>query len=89
MQSFALDAANVGFPPFVSNDAYGPYRGQPLDFNTRIVALRFFFGMTCGREEMKRYMRFRTEPRKLPAVFSYSNQIREAPSSLLMHVQIS
>jgi integrase/recombinase XerD len=42
----------------------------PPTFNTRIVALRFFFGMTCGREEMKRYMQFRTEPRKLPVVFS-------------------
>ena len=36
---------------------------SPSTFNTRIVALRFFFGMTCGREEMKRYMQFRTEPR--------------------------
>jgi site-specific recombinase XerD len=26
--------------------------------------------MTCGREEMKRYMQFRTQPRKLPAVLS-------------------
>lgn len=42
----------------------------PSTFNTRIVALRFFFGMTCGREDMKRYMQFRTESRKLPAVFS-------------------
>jgi integrase/recombinase XerD len=42
----------------------------PSTFNTRIVALRFFFGMTCGREEMKRFMQFRTEPRKLPVVFS-------------------
>jgi site-specific recombinase XerD len=42
----------------------------PSTFNTRIVALRFFFGMTCGREEMKRYMQFRTEPRKLPVVLS-------------------
>ena len=39
----------------------------PSTFN---VALRFFFSMTCGREEMKRYMQFRTEPRKLPVVFS-------------------
>ncbi|WP_418594921.1 tyrosine-type recombinase/integrase [Ponticoccus sp. (in: a-proteobacteria)] len=39
-------------------------------FIVRIVALRFFLGMTCGREEMKRYMQFRTEPRKLPVVFS-------------------
>jgi len=42
----------------------------PATFNTRIVALRFFFGMTCGREDMKRYMQFRTEPRKLPIVLS-------------------
>lgn len=39
-------------------------------FNVRIVALRFFFGMTCGREDMKRYVQFRTQPRKLPVVFS-------------------
>ncbi len=39
-------------------------------FNVRIVALRFFFDMTCGREDMKRYMPFRTQPRKLPVVFS-------------------
>jgi site-specific recombinase XerD len=42
----------------------------PSTFNARIVALRFFFGMTCGRDEMKRYMQFRTEPRRLPVVFS-------------------
>jgi len=42
----------------------------PSTFNARIVALRFFFGMTCGREEMKRYMQFRTQSRKLPVVFS-------------------
>ncbi|CUH99178.1 tyrosine-type recombinase/integrase [Leisingera aquaemixtae] len=42
----------------------------PATFNARIVALRFFFGMTCGREEMKRYMQFRTQPRRLPVVFS-------------------
>ncbi|MFC3061030.1 tyrosine-type recombinase/integrase [Paenirhodobacter populi] len=42
----------------------------PSTFNVRIVALRFFFGMTCGREDMKRFMQFRTEPRKLPVVFS-------------------
>jgi integrase/recombinase XerD len=42
----------------------------PSVYNTRITALRFFFGMTCGREEMKRYLQFRTEPRKLPAVLS-------------------
>lgn len=39
-------------------------------FNTRIVALRFFFSMTCGREEMKRYMQFKSQPRKLPIVLS-------------------
>lgn len=42
----------------------------PSVYNARITALRFFFSMTCGREEMKKYMQFRTEPRKLPAVLS-------------------
>ena len=42
----------------------------PSVYNARITALRFFFSMTCGREEMKRYMQFRTEPRKLPSVLS-------------------
>jgi integrase/recombinase XerD len=28
------------------------------------------FGVTCGREEMKRYMQFRRHPRKLPVVLS-------------------
>ena len=42
----------------------------PSTYNARIVALRFFFGMTCGREGMKRYMQFRREPRKLPIVLS-------------------
>ncbi|MEP3438627.1 MAG: tyrosine-type recombinase/integrase [Hoeflea sp.] len=52
---------------------------SPTTFNARIVALRFFFGMTCGREDMKRYMQFRTQPRKLPLVFSV-----EEVSDLLM-----
>ncbi len=39
-------------------------------FNVRIVSLRFFFGITCGRDEMKRHMQFRRAPRKLPAVLS-------------------
>ncbi len=42
----------------------------PPTFNARIMALRFLFGRTCGREEMKRYMQFRTQPRKLPTVLS-------------------
>ena len=42
----------------------------PTTFNARIVALRFFFGVTCGREEMKRHMQFRRKPRKLPVVLS-------------------
>ncbi len=52
---------------------------SPSTFNARIVALRFFFGMTCGREAMKRFMQFRTQPRKLPIVFSV-----EEVSDLLM-----
>ncbi len=39
-------------------------------FNVRISSLRFFFGITCGRENMKRYMQFRSKPRRLPAVLS-------------------
>jgi integrase len=42
----------------------------PSVYNARITALRFFFGMTCDREDMKKYMQFRTEPRKLPSVLS-------------------
>ena len=42
----------------------------PSTFNARIVALRFFFSMTCDRDGMKKYMQFRTEPRKLPIVLS-------------------
>jgi integrase/recombinase XerD len=42
----------------------------PSVYNARITALRFFFGMTCDREGMKKYMQFRTEPRKLPIVLS-------------------
>lgn len=35
--------------------------------------------MTCGRKDMKRFMQFRTQPRKLPVVFSV-----EEVSDLLM-----
>ena len=42
----------------------------PSVYNARITALRFFFSMTCGRDEMKRHMQFRNAPRKLPAVLS-------------------
>lgn len=43
---------------------------SPWTFNSRIVALRFFFGITCGREEMKRHMQFQRKPRNLPVVLS-------------------
>lgn len=39
-------------------------------YNIRIISLRFFFGVTCGREEMKRFMQFHRKPRKLPVVLS-------------------
>jgi len=39
-------------------------------FNVRIISLGFFFGVTCGRAEMKRYMQFHRQPRKLPVVLS-------------------
>ena len=40
----------------------------PSIFNARTVTLRFLFSMTCDRDEMKKYMQFRTEPRNLPIV---------------------
>ncbi|MEM7523416.1 MAG: phage integrase N-terminal SAM-like domain-containing protein [Pseudomonadota bacterium] len=43
---------------------------KPQIYNARIMALRFLFGKTCGREEMKKYMQFRTPPWKLPTVLS-------------------
>ena len=39
-------------------------------FNVRIISLRFFFSVTCGREEMKRYMQFQRQPRESPVVLS-------------------
>lgn len=51
----------------------------PTTYNARIIALRFFFETTCRRPEMKRYMQFRTQPRKLPVVLSI-----EEVSDLLM-----
>ena len=51
----------------------------PTTYNARIMALRFLFGKTCGREGMKKYMQFRTQPRKLPTVLSI-----EDVSELLM-----
>jgi len=39
-------------------------------FNARIVSLRFFFGVTCGHEEMKRYMHFRRKSKELSAELS-------------------
>ena len=40
----------------------------PSTFSARIVALRVFVSMTCRRDEMKRYMQVRQDPRKLPIV---------------------
>ncbi len=39
-------------------------------YNHRITVLRFFFSVTCGRDEMTRPLRFRWAPRKLPEVLS-------------------
>ncbi len=39
-------------------------------FNSRIVALRFFFGVTCCKDEMKRYMQFQRKPARQPVVLS-------------------
>ena len=42
----------------------------PPTFNARIMALRFLFGTTFDREDMKRYVQFRTQPRRLRTVLS-------------------
>ena len=71
-------AAFLGRPPDTATpDELRAYQLHMTDtdvstatFNTRIVSLRLFFGVTCGREEMKRYMQFRRKPRKLPVVLS-------------------
>ena len=39
-------------------------------YNHRITVLRFFFSVTCGRDEMARPLRLRRAPRKLPEVLS-------------------
>ncbi len=39
-------------------------------YNHRITVLRFFFSVTCGRDELARPLRFRRAPRKLPEVLS-------------------
>lgn len=42
----------------------------PTTYSVRIMALRFLVGKTCGREDMKKYMQFRIQPRKLRVVLS-------------------
>jgi hypothetical protein len=39
-------------------------------FSARIISLRFFFGVTCGRDQMKCFVQFHRKPRKLPVVLS-------------------
>ncbi|MEM6664568.1 MAG: phage integrase N-terminal SAM-like domain-containing protein [Pseudomonadota bacterium] len=39
-------------------------------FNVRIISLRFVFGITCGREDMKGHMRFHRKPCETPIVLS-------------------
>ena len=56
LRAYQLDMTNAGV--------------SATTFNVRIISLRFFFGMTCGRQEMKRYMQFHRQPRKLPVVLS-------------------
>jgi site-specific recombinase XerD len=45
-------------------------------YNHRITVLRFFFSVTCGRDEMTRPLRFRRAPRKLPEVLSQDEVAR-------------
>ncbi|MBY6058621.1 tyrosine-type recombinase/integrase [Leisingera daeponensis] len=39
-------------------------------FNHRLSALSFFFSVTCDRSEMKRYLRYQREAKKIPVVLS-------------------
>lgn len=39
-------------------------------FNSRVAALRFFFGTTCGRADLKPCMQMRREPERLPEILS-------------------
>lgn len=50
----------------------------PATFNARVMALCFLFGTTCEREYLKRYMQFRTQPRRLPTVLSIE-EVAEIP----------
>ncbi|MEM5543633.1 tyrosine-type recombinase/integrase [Sulfitobacter sp. AS92] len=50
-------------------------------YNVRIISLRFFFGITCGRDEMKRFMQFHRKPRKLPIVLSVEGKPKISPLS--------
>lgn len=43
---------------------------KPSIYNSRLMALRFFFTATCGREDMTRSMKYRKVPRRLPVVLS-------------------
>jgi integrase len=56
LRAYQLHMTNAGVSPWI--------------FNSRIVALRFFFDTTCGREEMKRHMQFQRKPRNLPVILS-------------------
>lgn len=50
-------------------------------FNVRIISLRFFFRVTCGREEMKRYMQFHRQPQKLPVALCVE-EVAKLPTSV-------
>ena len=39
-------------------------------FNQAITVLRFFFTVTCGRDELVRHMRLRRAPQRLPVTLS-------------------
>lgn len=43
--------------------------GTPT-FNSRLIALRFFFSMTCNRDDLKRHLPLRRAPLRLPEILS-------------------
>ncbi|MFV1495952.1 hypothetical protein VWY34_10065 [Phaeobacter sp. JH20_02] len=61
----------------------------PSTNNAGLVGLRFFFETTCKQPAMKDCLHFRTEPRKLPVVFSAEEVfeiLRVAPGPRLKYL---
>ncbi len=47
-----------------------------------VISLRFSLGVTFGREEMKRFMQFHRDPRRLPVVLSVEDVVDQLTAVL-------